>query len=321
LGAFPRPAAEAAAENVAESDPDFLNAARDYVESFENSMRPFTNPWLQIGMGILGNVGMGMNDMAAIGRGASLGMDNMARAQQSIAANRLKLADLRRQIEKDRYIEVDNNLYDTLTRKWIQNPFAGVGGSALEFEDVQKLRKEYGGLTSVENMPTIAEAYNSLQSLGKSGTKADDLAILYKFMKALDPTSVVREGEAYMVKATGGLLGLMGSYVNQLQGSKEGTFDNATRTEIVNTAGRLYNEAVKSWQQERDYYTQLSNINRVDPFRVVGARDRFQPVTLGEILSPEASNPATAAPPPQQVIGPPAGQPKAAPWDRGQGVW
>lgn len=121
--------------------------------------------------------------------------------------------------------------------------------------DAEKKAAKTGMLTSKEVagvndkitalISDVSGAYNAaidLQKLEEGSSPTDQLAAIFKFMKSLDPTSVVREGEQAMAQRTGGPADAFIGYVNQLQG--EGKLTPTAFGNMVNTAVNLANSAV-----------------------------------------------------------------------------
>src|SRR5262249_36922126 len=95
---------------------------------------------------------------------------------------------------------------------------------------------------------------------------ADALAGIYSFVSLLDPGSMVREGETYMVRKTGGVYDELQGLVNHLQGKS--SLDENGQKNILNVAGRMANSAVDSVNRLRDYTRDLAQANGLDPDRV-----------------------------------------------------
>jgi len=75
--------------------------------------------------------------------------------------------------------------------------FAPVAETPLDKEKVfnleDKLRAQYQGLS--KDYVKAAEGYNTIRGAAKKPDAVGDLALIFAFMKTLDPISVVREGE------------------------------------------------------------------------------------------------------------------------------
>lgn len=62
-------------------------------------------------------------------------------------------------------------------------------------QEVDKFRKEFSGLPAVKAFSEQSQAYGRIVASAKDPSPAGDLAMIFNFMKVLDPGSVVRESE------------------------------------------------------------------------------------------------------------------------------
>jgi hypothetical protein len=111
--------------------------------------------------------------------------------------------------------------------------------------DLTTFTKEHTGMYS---------AAKDLETLRARNTPASQLAAIFKYMKALDPTSVVREGEQVMVQRTDGVFGSMANYVSQLQSGKRLNDDQMKDLEV--TAKQLANSQAEAVNSSVDSYLQ-----------------------------------------------------------------
>ena len=125
-----------------------------------------------------------------------------------------------------------------------------VDEKSLSIKDKITLNKEFTTLT--KDTKGIHAAAASLATLRKTATATDKLAAIFKFMKSLDPTSVVREGEQQMAVRTGGATDVMVGYINSIKG--EGSLSETSFTNMVNTAKNLANSAINSSTPEIEKY-------------------------------------------------------------------
>lgn len=102
-----------------------------------------------------------------------------------------------------------------------------------------------------------------LQRLGETGRPADDVAIIFQFMKALDPTSAVRENEVALAQQTS-LPDRIRNYYNEaVRGNLLGP---QQRRDLIATAGRLYTERSRNYNEHvRSYQQQLQSMGVEDP--------------------------------------------------------
>jgi hypothetical protein len=147
-------------------------------------------------------------------------------------------------------IDIDKGKLDIDKAKldFEKSKLTGAGG--LDATTRQKINKDITPI--VKSTEGIHSAASSLDALKKNSTAASQLAAVFKFMKALDPTSVVRETEQGMVyDAQGAAQGIAGR-LNKLMG--EGGLTNEGFEDIVNTAKVLANAEVESKDSEIQRY-------------------------------------------------------------------
>jgi hypothetical protein len=110
-------------------------------------------------------------------------------------------------------------------------------------KDVTALLKDARGINT---------AAKDLIKLQQGSSPTDQLAAIFKFMKSLDPTSVVREGEQQMARSTGGPADALVGYIKQIQG--EGGLTPQAFRNMVETAKNLSDSAVVAANIEMQSY-------------------------------------------------------------------
>lgn len=149
-------------------------------------------------------------------------------------------------------------------------------------------RKEYTGNALVKDYETSATALDELHSHASGRNPASDLAMVFGFMKALDPTSVVKEGEQQQVRNT---TNIPGRYLNMLQQAASGqSLSPEQRQELVQVAGRAVGAKKKKADALKANYRRIAQETGVDPSRVV--------LDLDEPVPHAAPAPAKEAPTP-----------------------
>jgi len=126
----------------------------------------------------------------------------------------------------------------------------------LEFKDIQGLNKDFTALTKdTKLIRNTAEDLSKLSKMvGADGNVSgpSSIAMVFKFMKALDPTSVVRESEFATAENSSGVPENMRNMYNKLMsGGKLGT---KQVEEFVATAKGLANSAIDSSSTEIENY-------------------------------------------------------------------
>lgn len=113
-------------------------------------------------------------------------------------------------------------------------------------------RKEFSGLQRVKEFDNISNAYGRIVASVEEPSPAGDLALIFNYMKMLDPSSVVRESEF----AAAAQAGSYGDRIAALVGNlKEGTrLSPAQRADFVDRATKLYSQAEGLYDDTRNQY-------------------------------------------------------------------
>jgi hypothetical protein len=167
---------------------------------------------------------------------------------------------------------VDQTAKDMLTKK---AKAKAQEGSKLGVKDIQGINKDVTGL--IKDTVGISSAASSLDNLKASSSPSAQLAAIFKFMKALDPTSVVREGEQDMARKTGGPADYLVGYVNDIQG--KGGLTPEVFTDMVNTSKNLANSAISTTQTEIESYLDVFGDTIPEDFKAK-VKSRI-PATMG----------------------------------------
>jgi hypothetical protein len=146
------------------------------------------------------------------------------------------------------------------------------GFTSRQREEAGKIRKDYEGSQSTKDFQKQSGAYSRVVSSADKSSAAGDLALIFNFMKVLDPGSVVRESE--FATAAGARAALT-------RAEKDGTTIPAVvaqamqrlqtgelllpeqRADFLARAGMLYQGAVEQHTPYRNYY--LGQIQAVAP--------------------------------------------------------
>jgi len=116
----------------------------------------------------------------------------------------------------------------------------------------EKLRKEYN--TQSGTFRSVKDAYSRV--LGSEDTPAGDIALIFNYMKMLDPGSVVREGEFATAQNAGGIPDrIWNAYNRALRGDR---LNPNQRKMFTNQAKTLYGQAEKSERVIRDGISRIA---------------------------------------------------------------
>lgn len=150
------------------------------------------------------------------------------------------------------------------------------------FEQEQKLRKEYTAYEPVEVYNKVRDSYERVRSSAiraqTDSTGASDMAMIFNYMKMLDPGSTVREGEFATAAASGGYGAYIQNLVNQITSGK--LLTPQQRAEFVRTAEALYGETAQNLSDANTYYGGVTGQYGIDPNRVLIQPEQYEPLDL-----------------------------------------
>ncbi len=107
------------------------------------------------------------------------------------------------------------------------------GDEQQKFKNASELRNSFYGLAPVKEWQTVDNYYTRGLSLSGDNTGASDIGLIFSYMKVLDPTSVVREGEYATAQNSGSLpQNIINQYNKLLEGTK---LTPEQRTNFVST--------------------------------------------------------------------------------------
>lgn len=120
------------------------------------------------------------------------------------------------------------------------------GQGGLDFKDRQGLNKDVTSM--IKSTVDVRNTANDLEKLGKINSGPASIALVFKFMKALDPTSVVREGEFALAEQSAGIPeSVLNIYNKLVQGERLG---DVQINQFIETAKSLSNSATESSRSE-----------------------------------------------------------------------
>lgn len=163
----------------------------------------------------------------------------------------------REKMKMDRYQqasgkEMQGYVFDSATGQFTANPEIisrieeGLANPELSVGDIQSINKDFTALLKEPKL--IHSAAKDLEAIRDLETGPAFIATVMKFMKALDPTSVVREGEFATAEGSGGVPKKLENYVNKLLTGDALTVEE--RDDFINTAKALANSSISSVNDE-----------------------------------------------------------------------
>jgi len=129
------------------------------------------------------------------------------------------------------------------------------------------LRKEFDDSIEAKAFPKVQAAYDQISFAAKNPSAANDLALATKFMKLLDPESVVRESELAMAMEASGSWDRLVNYHNRLLKGEKLT--PSQRVDFMKSAEGLYEAAKNRYNQKAESYRSLAKDYKMNPDRIV----------------------------------------------------
>ena len=156
-------------------------------------------------------------------------------------------------------------------------------GEGRQFSQEDKLRQGY--IKEAKPFADLRTNYSRIKAANQDNTGASDIAMVYSFMKMLDPTSVVREGEFATAENAGGVPQQIQSMYNRVLDGQR--LSPEVRKEFMQQADRQYQEQFSTYKQIQTTYKNLAQQYELDPAKV--APDLDYGVMPGSGTSPLTS--------------------------------
>ena len=146
-----------------------------------------------------------------------------------------------------------------------QDALEAAGGGVADFSEVQSLRKEFAAET--KPFMAINDAYGRVLASAEDPSPAGDMALIFNYMKVLDPGSTVREGEFATAQNAGSVpQGIVARYNKVINGEM---LETNQRKDFVNRAGKLYKRAEKNYNKRVETFRELARKRNFDPDEVI----------------------------------------------------
>lgn len=129
----------------------------------------------------------------------------------------------------------------------------------------------------------VQDAYGRIATTAKNPSAAGDLALIFNYMKMLDPGSTVREGEFATAQNAAGIPARIRAQWNKIKNGERLTEEQ--RADFLKQSQNLYTDAVKGYEANRDYYSGLAGQYNVNPARVLTPPARYDAETLSTAIS------------------------------------
>jgi hypothetical protein len=142
-------------------------------------------------------------------------------------------------------------------------------GGQKGFENELTLKKTFAAEPVYKAYNEMQSAYSQITDSIKSASPAGDLAAATKFMKLLDPGSVVRESELAMAMAASGALDRLTNLAQmRIAGTK---LTDTQRKDFQQLSDQLFSTATATYNSKRSEFEQMGSAYGLNANRALGA--------------------------------------------------
>lgn len=149
-----------------------------------------------------------------------------------------------------------------------------------------KLRDDYA--KEIAPYVVAREGLRKVVEAAKTGNPAGDIALVFGYMKTLDPGSTVREGEQAQVANSGTIPQTVTNIYNKLL-TGQGSLLPAQRAQFADSAYRQFQVYQRTFDAANQRYGDLAKSYGFDPNRVVRTFDPIEPFKAPPTLPPAAA--------------------------------
>ncbi len=139
--------------------------------------------------------------------------------------------------------------------------------SPEEIKRTDELRKEYEGVANTTGTRKVITSYDQIKDMVNNPSGPGDIGLVYTFMKALDPTSTVREGEYATAKNAGPKSLMLQRWYNKLVDGEMLTPED--REKFLSTATQLAKSSMKQQEQINAQYSKIARAANLDDSQII----------------------------------------------------
>lgn len=157
-----------------------------------------------------------------------------------------------------------------------ETPAQQAAAAARSFTQERQLRSDIGSSPAAKELALVRPHIQTIGRIagqvrdGRNVSAQDDLALIFAFMKVLDPTSVVREGEFANAQNTGGIAeNVVNAYNKALNGER---LTDRQRSEFFRTANGMMRDRQANYQEIVNRQRDLASQYGLNPDRVAPAQ-------------------------------------------------
>ncbi|MBM4443381.1 MAG: hypothetical protein FJ027_23475 [Candidatus Rokubacteria bacterium] len=142
---------------------------------------------------------------------------------------------------------------------------AGVTSPEVAEGTITGLRNSFAAAS--KTFIDVRDAYERVQASAKEPSAAGDLSLIFNYMRVLDPSSTVREGEFAQAASAGGFGERLQGLVQRAMTGQRLT--DAVRTDFVDRTKKLFEAQLRSHTQLEDEYRRIAKERGVEASNVI----------------------------------------------------
>ncbi len=178
-------------------------------------------------------------------------------------------SDIRSALEFQKLTPEQQKTYLQLKSASAPKTILDMTGGQKGFDNEMGLKKAFSAEPVYKAYGEMQSAYSQITDSLKSDSPAGDLAAATKFMKLLDPGSVVRESELGMAMAASGALDRAKNYAElRISGKK---LTPTQRKDFQDLSDQLFGTATTAYNTKRGEFEQMGTAYGLDANRALGA--------------------------------------------------
>ena len=240
------------------SDPTFQERISGFFGDRENMLAlalAFNSMRLQPDQGLAAVIGAELKDLRSK-------RSDTRSANRTVAS--LRAIGTKEALQAADMIEANPSLAKEIYGKYVATELEKPGEQRKGETD---LRKEFTGNAEVKDFGKQASAFGRVIASAENPSAAGDLALIFNYMKVLDPGSTVREGEFATAQNAAGVPGrVISLYNNLIKGER---LNPEQRGDFVSRSRMLFQQAERGFQGIRDQYKSIAQDYGFDLDRAV----------------------------------------------------
>lgn len=163
-------------------------------------------------------------------------------------------------------ISVEGRIVNPVTGEVIYEPDT-TGKPTFDVKQVESARKEFTGLPQVKSFADQTSAYGRVIKSAEDPSPAGDLALIFNYMKVLDPGSVVREGEFATAQNAGSIDERTRGIYNRIVSGER--LSESQRADFADRATRLYSGAEDQYRSIAEQYAGFATAAGLPPEQII----------------------------------------------------